>query len=77
MCHTLNPLWTVILLQLSYRHKVAIILIQAIISPESDHHTVIGYHIVTSHHHTIIGYQIFTSNYHTFTIYHIVTITVT
>ncbi len=74
MCHTLNPLWPIILLQLSYRHKVTIILLQAILSPESHHNTVTRYHIITSYHHTVKIYYIITSYYHTVTIYHIITI---
>ncbi len=77
MCHTVNPLWTIILLQVSYRQKVTIVLLQAIISPESHYHTVTRYHIVTSHYHTVTRYHIVTSHYHTVTRYHIVTFTVT
>ncbi len=60
MCHTVNPLWTIILLQLSYRHKVTIVLLQAIILPESHYYTFKRYHIVTSHYHTVIRYHIVT-----------------
>ncbi len=40
MFRTWNPLVTITLLQLSYRHKVTIVLLQAIISLESHYHTV-------------------------------------
>ncbi len=72
----MKPLWTIILLQLSYRHKVTIVLLQAIISLASHYHTVTRYHIVTSHHHTVTRYHIVTKHYHPVRIYHIVTVTV-
>ncbi len=72
-----NREWTIILLQLSYRRKVTIMLLQAIISPENYHYTVTRYHIVTSHHRTVTGYHIVSIHYHTDTRYHIVTATVT
>ncbi len=74
MCHTFNTLWTITLIQLWYRHKVTIILLQAIILSESHHHTVPRYHIVTSHHHTVRRYHFVTNHSHTVTRYHIVTI---
>ncbi len=54
MCHTLNPLWIIILLQLSYRHKVTIILLQAIISPKA---TIIPLQDIISSQDTIMTLQ--------------------
>ncbi len=62
---------------LSYRREVTIILLQDIILPESHHHTVTRYDIVTSHHRIITKYDIVTNYYHIAKIYHIVTVTVT
>ncbi len=60
MCHTVNPLSIIIMLQLAHHHKVATMLLQAIIALESHHHTVTMYHIVTSHYHIYTGYHIVT-----------------